>query len=182
MKTQIVFCDFATRDTKDAHDGGSFTGGPPRGVLHTTEGATFASARSAFVKNNSWPHFTVTDERGHVEFFQHLPINVAARSLRHVGPVETNRQSAIQIEIVGRAANAPNFPAPYLAGIARLMRWIEENAGVARSASVQFVPPGRERRLSDHDWLAYAGWCGHQHVPENRHEDPGAIAIDALLR
>jgi hypothetical protein len=29
--------------------------------------------------------------------------------------------------------------------------------------------------------LAYRGWLGHQHAPENRHWDPGAIDIDNLI-
>ena len=177
------FCDFAIRDDKDATGAGPFVSGPPRGVLHTTEGSSFAGARSAFVEHNSWPHFTITNEDGEVVVHQHLPISVAARSLQHInGTVETNRQSAIQIEIVGIAARSHAFPHAYLAGIARLMRWIETNAGVARSSSVDFVAPGHQHRLSDGAWLNYAGWCGHQHVPHNEHEDPGAIAIAALLQ
>ncbi|HEY6222818.1 MAG TPA: hypothetical protein VIW26_03470, partial [Gemmatimonadales bacterium] len=30
-------------------------------------------------------------------------------------------------------------------------------------------------------WLAFDGWCGHQHVPNNDHGDPGAIDIARLL-
>jgi N-acetylmuramoyl-L-alanine amidase len=180
--TGTLFCDFAERDDQGANDAGPFVGGPPRGVLHSTEGSTAAGARSAFVEFDSWPHFTITNENGHVRTLQHLPIDRAARSLEHRGgTVETNRQGAIQIEIVGFAAHADAFPQSYLDGIARLMRWIEKNAGVQRSTSVEFVPPGQEQRLSDGDWLKYDGWCGHQHVPNNEHEDPGAIAIGKLL-
>jgi N-acetylmuramoyl-L-alanine amidase-like protein len=178
----VDFCDFATRDDKGAHDSGPFVAGPARGVLHTTEGSTRAGARSAFVQHNSWPHFTITNETGTVEVFQHLPISRAGRSLEHrPGTVETNRQTAIQIEIVGLAAHSPNFSASYLAGIAKLMRWIEKNAHVAKSSAVTFVAPGHKTRLSDAAWLSYAGWCGHQHVPHNAHQDPGAIPIAHLL-
>jgi hypothetical protein len=176
------FCPFAIRDDQDAHDGGTFIGGPPRGVLHTTEGPTFASARGAFVANNTWPHFTITNETGTVVAHQHLPITVAARTLEHrPNTIDTNRRNAIQIEIVGAAASSQNFSPAYLAGIARLMRWIENHAGVARLASVTFAAPGHEQRLSDAAWVAYAGWCGHQHVPHNSHDDPGAIDIGTLL-
>jgi hypothetical protein len=178
-----VFCDFAIRDDQGANDSGPFVSGPPRGVLHTTEGSSFAGARGAFVEHNSWPHFTITHEDGPVVIHQHLPVNVSGRSLEHRhGTVETNRQSAIQIEIVGFAAHSQDFPQSYLDGIARLMRWIELHAGVARTSSVQFVAPGHEQRLSDDAWLNYAGWCGHQHVPHNDHNDPGAIPMAALLR
>jgi hypothetical protein len=173
---------FATQDRSEAHDAGAFVGGPPRGVLHTTEGSSFQGARSAFVANNSWPHFTVTFEDGIFQVFQHLPINVAARSLEHrPQTVETNRQHAIQIEIVGRAADSAGFPKEYLDGIADLMRWIEANAGINPSAEVEFRAVGEEVRMTDDEWLGYNGWCGHQHVPHNSHEDPGAIDIQHLL-
>lgn len=178
-----VFCPFAKKDASQANNAGAFVDGPPRGVLHTTEGPTFASARSAFVAENTWPHFTVTFENGVFEAFQHLPINVAARTLANdPSGVQTNRQNAIQIEIVGGAANSPNFPKAYLDGIARLMRWIEFNAGVKRQASVLFEPPFiNSVRLSNSAWNAYEGWLGHQHVPENSHTDPGKIDISYLL-
>jgi hypothetical protein len=172
----------ATQDRLRAHDGGEFVGGPARGVLHTTEGSTFGGARSAFLKSDDWPHFTVTFEHGMFEVFQHLPISLAARSLEHrPGTVETNRQHAIQIEIVGRADNSSRFPKEYLDGIAKLMRWIEANAGVGRSAGPKFAPVGAQDRLTDDQWLSFKGWCGHQHVPHNDHEDPGAIDIQFLL-
>jgi hypothetical protein len=183
LTAKRVFCPFAKKDTRDSNDAGDFTGGLPRGVLHTTEGPTFAGARQAFVNNNSWPHFTVTFEKDFFEAFQHLPIDVASRTLKHPsGTVETNRQSAIQIEIVGGAKNAPNFSQEYLKGIAKLMRWIEANAGVKRQTSVQFLaPPANDVRLSDKKWLNYEGWLGHQHVPHNDHSDPGKIDINTLL-
>ncbi len=176
------WCPLAVRDDAGAHDAGAFVAGPPRGVLHTTEGSSFAGARSAYATNDSWPHFTVSFEGGVFTAHQHLSVSVAARSLEHrPGTVETNKHSAIQIEIVGMAAGAPNFPASYLDGLACIMRWIETNAGVARSCAVNFVAPGAETRMTDAQWPAYAGWCGHQHVPHNAHEDPGAIDIAHLL-
>jgi muramidase (phage lysozyme) len=177
------WCDFATRDDKGAQNAGAFVdGAPPRGVLHTTEGSSYAGARDAFLQNNSWPHFTITNESGTPRVYQHLPVNIAARSLEHrPGSVETNHQGTIQIEIVGFAKGAPSFSKTYLNGIAKLMRWIETNCGVRKTCGVTFVPPGQEQRLLDRVWLQYAGWCGHQHIPNNSHEDPGAIDIAYLL-
>ena len=177
------WCDFATRDENGAQNAGAFIGGAnPRGVLHTTEGTSYSGARSAFAANNSWPHFTITGESGSPSIYQHLPVSVAARSLEHrTGTVETNRQGSIQIEIVGYAKDAPAFSKVYLDGVAKLMRWIEANCGVEKTCSVTFVIPGHEQRLTDDAWLQYRGWCGHQHVPHNSHEDPGAIDIAYLL-
>ena len=171
-------------------DGGSMLDVPIRGVLHTTEGRTFAAHRSAIAQHNSWPHFSCTFEHGKFEIFQHIPINRAARALKANGPTETNQANAIQIEIVGicnppdmngGVLDVPRFPRAYLAGIAEWMRWVEEH-GVKRQATVAFkAPPANGVRLSPAAWMAYNGWLGHQHVPENDHTDPGAIDIATLL-
>ena len=166
--------------------GGSVIDCPPKGVLHTTEGASAAGAIGAYIAKNSWPHFTISFERGWTQLWQHLPIDTAARALRHPPlTVHTNRANVIQVEIVGRAALASSFPRAYLDGIASLMRWIGANAGVPRSSGVPWLayppPSGQNVRMSKTAWLAYSGWCGHQHVPHNTHGDPGAIDIDYLL-
>lgn len=49
---------------------------PWRGVLHTTEGPTLASAISEFQSTNFWPHFTI-DPAGAID--QHLPLTIGAR-------------------------------------------------------------------------------------------------------
>lgn len=36
-------------------------------------------------------------------------------------------------------------------------------------------------RMTAHEWQNFYGVCGHQHVPENLHGDPGAFPIDAVL-
>ena len=182
---------------KEGNSGGTFTSGPFKGVLHTTEGKTAASAFAAFTKNNSWPHFTVSYEKGYFQVWQHIDTGVASRALRNAsGGVQTNRDSAIQIEIVGTCdprndwgdQNVERFPWGYLDGLAKLMRWIEANTGVKR----QWIGPGIKSypasyganngvRLSQSDWDNGSGWCGHQNVPENLHGDPGLIDIKYLL-
>lgn len=177
-------------------DSGTFTGGPAKGVLHTTEGKSYAGARSAYVANRSNPHFTVTFEKGYFQCYQHCSIGRASRALKNLsGGAQTNRDMAIQIEIVG-SCNPPNahwgnlyvptFPQAYLDGIGKLMRWIEANAGVGRFTDATFKAyPGSYGnngvRFSANKWDNYNGWCGHQHVPENTHGDPGNIDINYLL-
>ncbi|MBQ1164434.1 collagen-like protein, partial [Streptomyces sp. A73] len=36
-------------------------------------------------------------------------------------------------------------------------------------------------RMSYSKWNNYRGHCGHQHVPENAHGDPGAFPMAAIL-
>jgi hypothetical protein len=35
--------------------------------------------------------------------------------------------------------------------------------------------------MSAAEWDTFTGWCGHQHIPENDHTDPGALPIARLL-
>jgi N-acetylmuramoyl-L-alanine amidase-like protein len=161
----------------NGNDAGDYTGGPFKGVLHTTEGGTAAGAISAYRKNNSWPHFTV-DKDGKV--YQHVPIDKAARSLVNLsGGVQTNRDSAIQIEVVGRANN-PVWPLIQVENLRILMRWIESQTLIQQSGPV-FHDQQHVVRFTQQQWDNFNGWCGHQHVPENTHWDPGAIDLSELL-
>jgi len=180
----------ATKDEfKDA--GGFIDGFAWRGVLHTTEGDSYAGARSVYARANVAPHFTVSFEGGTFKVWQHIPLNKAARALAHpAGTVETNRARCIQIEIVARAASAGTLQHEYLDGIGRLMRWIEANTGITRTAldfksdkeGIVLARDTSPIRLNVTDWKKFNGWCGHQHVPVNSHWDPGDIDIDYLLK
>lgn len=180
------------------NDSGTYTDlGEPKGLLHTTEGKTYAGARQAYVLNNSWPHATATFEGGKFKCYQHVPLSKPARALRNVsGGVQTNRDNVIQLEIVGTADrhNAStwgplyvvNFPKAYLDGIARWMRFVEANHGVPRRSTVLWKAYPESYgvngvRLSGAQWDTYSGWLGHQHAPENTHGDPGLIDIVYLL-
>jgi N-acetylmuramoyl-L-alanine amidase-like protein len=154
---------------------------PMRGVIHTTEGASATGAFAAYRNANSWPHFTVGMD-GIV--YQHIPVNVAARSLKNAsGGVETNRAGAIQIEVCGKAAQ-PNWPLAQVQAMILLMRWLEQETGI-RPVAPAFHGGGAAAvapfRFSPADWRQFGGWCGHQHVPENDHWDPGALVIANLL-
>lgn len=161
---------------------GSYTGGPPKGVLHTTEGPTGQGAIAAFKSTGSWPHFLV-DYVGHI--WQFIDTSLAAKALKHpTGTVETNKDHAIQIEIVGFAAHPTIHPAIQWTALNSLMRWVEATEGVKP------VGPGRpfatsygqnNLRFTSTEWDNFNGWCGHCHVVSNDHWDPGAIDINSLL-
>ena len=172
----------AADTSRPGNSAGSFLPGPMRGVLHTTEGAYPAGAFSAYKTHNSWPHFTV-DQVGRVS--QHVAIDQAARSLQNLsGGVQTNRQGAIQIEVVGFAAQ-PNWPLAQVQALILLMRWIEAQTGILPVAPVfgdaKQYGLKNPLEMGHTEWNAFNGWCGHQHVPENSHWDPGAINIANLL-
>ncbi|MDP9333478.1 MAG: N-acetylmuramoyl-L-alanine amidase [Actinomycetota bacterium] len=164
-------------------DGGAFVGAPWRGVLHTTQGPTADGAISTFQGNNFWPHFTVDFNAARI--VQHLSLDVAARALE-VHTVQTNRANCVQLELVGFAADTPSWSSDQIEFIGDLMRAIEARVPIPRQSTVLFkTSPQADTlnngvRLSANDWLAYSGWCGHQHVPENVHGDPGLIDIGYL--
>lgn len=168
--------------TVKGNDSGGFLAGSPKGVLHTTEGSSRLGAIGAFTTNNSWPHWLV-DQYGNV--WQFIDSNKAARALRNLsGGVETNREPVWQIEIVGFAARPDLMSAKQHEALRKLMRWIESTHKVLPVApplpfASHYGQPGT--RMSPAMWESYGGWCGHSHVPENTHWDPGMIDLISLL-
>ena len=170
-------------------NGGSYNGGPFRGVIHTTEFKDYTPSTQSYYGKFDPPHFTmVLGNSDQVTFYQHFPITVAARALENrPGGVETNRRSAIQIEIAWKAAEIDQLPEAMVERLWDWMRWVEDQTGVDSSVYPQFY--GQEAsgvhsvaRMTFDEWNAFNGWCGHQHVPENSHWDPGKLDIGRLLR
>lgn len=162
------------------YDGGAYTGGPFRIVHHTTEGSTAAGAFA--VLHEDAPHFLVD----HSTIWQMRDTARAAASMRHNGPPETNRLSAVQIEVVGFAGR-PKDPMTLL-NVARLCRWIEAEHGVPRvwpsgypKPAVNGKDPGHHNR-DPHIWATQGGHYGHCHAPSgNIHWDPGYTREEADL-
>lgn len=166
-------CPFATWHPISGSSG-PHVGGPFKIVHHTTEGSTAEGALKAFAQNRSDPHFTVDSTR----ILQHIDTAEGARALRNdPGGVQTNRDSAVQIELVGFAHLAKDVRA--LTQLARLCRWIEAThgvprvwpAGLPRQAKNGHDPGGHNRDAPT--WDGQSGHYGHCHVPENSHWDPG---------
>lgn len=167
-------CPFARWDPiEGTTNGGTYTSGPFKIVHHTTEGTSFAGARATFRDQNVAPHFTVDAST----IYQHIDTGVAARALRNnAGGVQTNRESAVQIEMVGFAGQPKNRRT--LANAARLCRWIEAEHGVPQVwPNGHPRPPRNGRDPGGHNrtsanWASQGGHYGHSQVPENSHWDP----------
>ncbi|MEN4921001.1 N-acetylmuramoyl-L-alanine amidase [Achromobacter spanius] len=172
-------CPFATwRPISGAS--GPHLGGPFKIVHHTTEGSTAQGAMDAFRRNRSDPHFTVDAST----IYQHIDTAEGARALRNdPGGVQTNRDSAVQIELVGFAHLPKDSRA--LTNLARLCRWIEQQHGVARKwPSGRPLPARNGKDPGGHNrdaatWDSSSGHFGHCHVPENTHWDPAYSAAEA---
>lgn len=169
-------CPFADHNVK-GRSPGPYKGGPWKIVLHTTEGSTAAGAIATYRQRGIWPHFTVDG----TTIYQHIDTDVAASAvLNRAGGVETNRLSAVQIEMVGFASRAKERPV--LESTARLGRWLEDTHRIPRRWPAghpqgQAGPHNRSMAL----WVRESGWYGHSQVPENSHWDPGRLSPAELL-
>lgn len=171
--------------------GGSQTPGPPKIVLHTTEGG-WDSSMSVFRSKLTSPHFLV-DPRAR-RAVQLLPLDRSGYALRHPsGTPETNRLGrCVQIEIVGFAGQQPGgfTPADLTWFGETIVGPIAREIGCPLESTPTFYGEGcgwvlatetARQRLSWSAWVGYAGVIGHQHVPGNSHWDPGAFNVAPVL-
>ena len=168
---------------------GRYTGGPKRLVLHTTEGYSITGAEAAYRAKNVAPHFTL-DPRDRV-WVQHVDTAVAASAMANKsGGVQTNRRSAIQVEIVGFAGQTQHLADGDLGWIGKVLFAICWAEGIPMHVHPPFVgteagtiaSASAPQRMSFAKWDSFHGVCGHQHVPENHHWDPGRFPYDRMMR
>ena len=101
------------------------------------------------------------------------------------GGVETNRASAIQIEVVAFAGQPKDVTT--LQTVAQLCRWIEGQHGIQQDWpngqprwSTNGQNPGGHNRNAAM-WAQEGGHYGHSQVPENDHWDPGYTPAELAL-
>jgi hypothetical protein len=150
-------------------DLGNYSSGPYKIVHHTTEGTTYSGARQEYA--------TV---------YQHIDTARVARALRNEpGGIETNRASAVQIELIGFAGR-PKDPRT-LANVAGLCPWIEQTHGVPQTwpnghprEPLNGQNPGGHNRDGT-NWTTRSGHYGHSQVPENTHWDPAYTRAEVAV-
>lgn len=171
-------------------------------VLHTTEGTSWPSYNSGATA----PNYTgmppgIKHRSG---WRAHFPDEMSSRALRNLGGgVETNTLNAIQVELIGTCDPThrkqwgklragvdyvfwPDANDRQLAWLAELVADLHKRHGLALRAPLAFKPypasyGANGVRMSGKQWRSFTGICGHQHVPENSHGDPGALPIDRVL-
>lgn len=160
-------------------------------VLHTTEGSIWPS----YEGGGKAPHLTVMPlmTRAQLVWRQHFPLERSARALAHpAGTVETNNRGVIQIELVGtcvRRGPGMHWPtaAPWaLRGLAQMIAWAMGQFPIPLLAPASWpvypASAGKSAaRMTPSQWLAFEGICGHLHVPNNLHGDPGDFPIQRLI-
>lgn len=168
-------------------------------VWHTTEGTSLPSYSGGAEAPNftAKPDFTAK----RLVWYQHFDFDVSSRALVNAaGGVETNTLNVCQVEIVGTSDPAthtkwgssahlytPELPDWAIRDLAAFAKWAHDNHGVPLTSGVTFKAyPGSYGtsngvRMSASTWTTYTGHCGHQHVPENLHGDPGLLPMAAIL-
>jgi hypothetical protein len=167
-------------------------------VWHTTEGTSLPS----YGGGTSAPNFTAKPDFAakRLVWYQHFDFDVSSRALvNKAGGVETNTLNVVQVEIVGTCDPAthkkwgttphlytPELPDWAIRDLAAFAKWAHDNHGVPLTSNVTFKAyPGSYGnngvRMSAAKWNSFTGHCGHQHVPENDHGDPGPLPMAAIL-
>jgi hypothetical protein len=167
-------------------------------VWHTTEGTSLPS----YGGGGSAPNFTAVPDlkAKRLVWYQHFDFDVSSRALMNkAGGVETNTLNVVQVEIVGTCdpsthrkwGSTPHLYTPELPDwavrdLGAFARWAHDQHGVPLTSSVTFkaYPASYGAsgvRMSGAQWNAFKGHCGHQHVPENDHGDPGLLPMAAIL-
>lgn len=90
----------------------------------------------------------------------------------------------------------PTAPDWALAEVAWLVRWLHDYHGVPLACVKDWLAYGKDSRrpgitpasygasparMSMSAWRSFKGWCGHQHVPENDHGDPGSMDFARVI-
>jgi len=163
----------------------------PRLVIHTTEGGHWPSYRGGL----DAPTMTVLPDPTSKRFKirQHFPLDMSARALENLlGGVDTNKLGTIQVELVGHCEvgkpgmHWPSAPEWARQELARVIATLHELRGVPLVAAPEWPPfpssYGRtSARFTGSEWTRFKGVCGHMHVPENEHGDPGSIDITDIM-
>lgn len=169
-------------------------------VWHSTEGTSIPTYNGGSIAPNFTAMPDFTNKR--LVWYQHFDFDVSSRALEnHSGGVETNTLNAAQIEVVGTCDPSTHKkwgtarPHLYMADLpdwvirdmAEFAAWAHTHHGVILESGLTFKPYDSSYgtrngvRLSGAKWLNFYGHCGHMHVPENVHGDPGAFPMSAIL-
>ncbi|MDH6610342.1 hypothetical protein M2164_005977 [Streptomyces sp. SAI-208] len=167
---------------------------------HSTEGTSLPS----YDGGSMAPNFTAKPDFAakRLVWYQHFDFDVSSRALRNLsGGVETNTLNVCQVEIVGTCDPATHtkwsqagirhlytaeLPDWAIRDLAAFAKWANANHNVPLSSGLTFKAypssyGGNGVRMTGSQWNNFTGHCGHQHVPENDHGDPGAFPMAAIL-
>lgn len=169
-------------------------------VLHTTEGTGW----DPYGGGVRAPNYTARPDfkAKRLQWRAHFPDERSSRALRNEsGGVETNTLNAVQVELVGTCSIDthkrwlhqgyehiywPAAPEWALRDLGAFLADMHRRHGIRLQAPPFVAYPqsygkANKNRFTFKQWSGFYGVCGHQHVPENDHGDPGALPIKTVL-
>ena len=178
----------AERIPNTKNGGGTYVAAPWRFVVHTTEAvpSTVSGARSMAARHPNPPHLWAWPEQDWVG--QTVPLDRSAFALLHPsGTPHTNKARALQVEVIGHAANSPSKPDWYWEWLGlKVLRPILD-AGYPINLDRVHPTTGNDGygtagavRMQWAQWASFDGVCGHSAVPGNSHWDPGAAPLHLI--
>lgn len=167
--------------------------------IHTTEGTSWPT----YLGGAQAPTYTAMPRIAHkaLDWRQHFPDEKSARALQNLpGGVETNTLNCVQVELIGTCDPAhkltwnglhaghdyifwPDAPDWLLGELAKFVAYLHTEHGL-KLVAPKFNPYPASisaNRFTGAAWSKFAGICGHQHVPENVHGDPGNLDVPKLI-
>jgi hypothetical protein len=165
--------------------GGTYLDAPWRFVFHTIEGEPSAAAfRRLAAEHTNTPHLWAMPSADLL--LQTVPLNRSAYALARPGSVQTNRLRAVQVEMWGFAAKMGSMDQRTIEWLAdRLLgpvaKLVPINLDHVRpTGGVSCYGENSACRMTPEQWQVFDGVCGHQHVPDNKHWDPGDAPLRAI--
>jgi hypothetical protein len=180
----VDWYDLAEQDLIKGHPGLPYVNDdsvPYRIILHMTQGwGYYLPHRRDGSYLGVWtpPQATVAING----VFQHIPFTKASyAAVNAPGGVQTNLWHALQIEIHYKSEWAADLPEEIKEHLYPLLSALKDEFNV-QGPIMPFY--GAESyglhtpwRMSFNEWHGFNGICGHQHVPENEHWDPGRLNL-----
>lgn len=179
--------EWAPIQTSDGWIGGlrkfsTSPGGAPKVIIHTTETDDVPNWPAI---GSGYPHFTVHLDAN--KTLMHIPLDMAAYTLKG-GEFSPNSAAGvvIQLEVVGRAKDVPNWSQAKLDKLRELLAWLVNEIGSTYSFPFPFTGEagygiGGEVRQTWERFRDTPGIVGHSHAPYNDHWDPGTLPVEKLL-
>ncbi len=140
-----------------------------------------ATVTKGLPRYTSPPHITINPITG--QTWQHVPFTKGAYALRR-NVTQTNRQHAIQVEIIDADGDASEWDKSV--HLAKLLQWFLRHFPIKAGPLPVFSTRrcyGTKSicRMTTQAWVNFNSFCGHQHVPDNTHWDPGPFDVAGLL-
>ena len=162
-------------------------------VVHTTEGSSWPGYNGG----RNAPHMTANPRTRQLR--QHISTGLSSKALvNKSGGVQTNNDGCFQLEIIGSCDRAyakkhglyflPNMTDDELEWLSDIFVWVHKTHGVPlTTGKLKFVDTNAAyetapQRMSFQEWRDFKGVCGHQHVPENSHWDPGKVDVAKIVK